>query len=148
VDDQYGVGFAKKEASESYLRSAVEQLLAGKTVAKAETEVAGCFIGRVRGVDTSANVTYSNQVSRILNKHCVSCHREGEIAPFAMTNYEEVSGWAETIAEVVRQQRMPPWHADPNYGHFSNDRSLSAEEKDALDQWVKAGAPEGNPADL
>jgi peroxiredoxin len=129
VDDQYGIGFAKKEVSETYLQSAIDQLLSGAAVAKSETEVAGCYIGRIRKTDSTAKVTYSNQVARILNKNCVSCHRPGEIAPFAMTNYDEVSGWADMIAEVVRQQRMPPWHADPKYGHFSNDRSLPAEEK-------------------
>jgi len=81
---------------------------------------------------------------RILNKRCVSCHRAGEAAPFAMTKYEEVSGWADAIAEVVRQRRMPPWHASPKYGHFANDRSMPEEEKEVLYQWAAAGAPEGD----
>lgn len=148
VDDQYGVGFAKKAASEPFLRTAVEQLLSGAALTKPETELAGCFIGRVRKTDSATTVTFSNQVVRILNKNCVACHRTGEIAPFTMSSYEEVSGWADTIAEVVRQQRMPPWHADPKFGHFSNDRSLSIEDKEILYRWAKAGAPEGDKADL
>lgn len=148
IDDQYGIGFAKKEITAPYLQTAIDQVLSGATVAKTETDVTGCYIGKVRETDAAAKVTYSNQVVRILNKNCVSCHRPGEIAPFAMTSYDEVSGWADMIAEVVRQQRMPPWHADPKYGHFSNDRSLPAEDKEILYQWAKAGAPEGNKADL
>ncbi len=52
------------------------------------------------------------------------------------------------IAEVVRERRMPPWHADPKFGHFRNDISLSDADKETILKWVAAGAPEGNPADL
>jgi peroxiredoxin len=148
IDDQYGVGYVRKSASLRYLQSAIDDLLAGRLVAKPATEPVGCFIGRVHKADPSAKVTYSNQVVRILNKRCVSCHRPGEIAPFAMTNYAEVSGWADTIAEVVRQRRMPPWHADPQYGHFRNDRSLPEGEIEILCQWAAAGAPEGDQKEL
>ncbi len=144
IDNQFGVGYAKKTASEPFLKDAIDELLAGKTVAKGETAAVGCFIGRVHPADPGAAVTYSNQVVRILNKRCVSCHRAGEAAPFAMTNYGEVSGWADAIAEVVRQRRMPPWHASPKYGHFANDRSMPEEEKEVLYQWAAAGAPEGD----
>jgi peroxiredoxin len=144
IDNQYGVGYAKKTASEAFLKDALDELLAGKTVSKAETASVGCFIGRVHTADKGAAVTYSNQVVRVLNKRCVSCHRAGEAAPFAMTNYDEVSGWADAIAEVVRDRRMPPWHASPKYGHFANDRSMPEEEKEVLYQWAAAGAPEGD----
>ena len=65
-----------------------------------------------------------------------------------MTNYDEVAGWGEMIAEVVREQRMPPWHADPKFGVFSNDARLSAEEIELVSAWVETGCPEGDPADL
>ncbi len=65
-----------------------------------------------------------------------------------MTDYNEVSGWADAIAEVVRERRMPPWHADPKYGHFRNDMSMPEDEKELIYKWVAAGAPEGNKADL
>ena len=52
------------------------------------------------------------------------------------------------IDEVVRDERMPPWHPDPKYGHFANDMSLSDDEKELIYKWVAAGAPEGNPKDL
>ncbi len=54
----------------------------------------------------------------------------GRLGPFALETYEEAVGWAEMIEEVVRDQRMPPWHPDPNFGHFANDMSLSNEEKE------------------
>jgi peroxiredoxin len=148
IDDQFGVGFVRKSASTHELQSALDEILAGKSVTQTASPAVGCLIGRVRTPDASSKVTYANQVSRILNNRCVSCHRAGEIGPFAMTNYEEVSGWADMIAEVVRDRRMPPWHADPKYGHFSNDRSLPEAEKEILCQWAAAGAPKGNLKEL
>jgi hypothetical protein len=55
---------------------------------------------------------------------------------------------APSIKRVVQQKIMPPWFADPQYGHFANDRSLSANEISTLVAWVNAGAPEGDPRDI
>ncbi|WP_298867443.1 redoxin domain-containing protein [uncultured Gimesia sp.] len=148
VDDQYGVGYLRDEPKREDLKIALTELIANKPVSVVSTDPVGCFIGRMREPDSKSSVTYSNQISRIFQKHCVDCHRDGEIAPFQLTEYQEVAGWAETIAEVVRDQRMPPWHADPAYGKFSNDCSLSQAEKELIYQWVEHGAPEGNPKDL
>jgi hypothetical protein len=78
----------------------------------------------------------------------VSCHRPGEIGPFSLTSYDEVVGWAAMIREVVQEQRMPPWHANPEHGKFLNDARLTDVEKDQIYRWVAAGAPEGNKSDL
>jgi peroxiredoxin len=152
IDDQYGFksnsNYQKKEPSERNLVDAIDSVLAGKTVAKAETQVAGCLIGRVRKPVAGSEVTYSKQIARIMNANCVYCHRPNQIAPFALTNYEEVAGWAGMIDEVVQAQRMPPWHANDQFGHFENDARLSAEDKSAISKWVANGAPEGNPKDM
>jgi hypothetical protein len=95
-----------------------------------------------------SDVTYSRQIARIFQDHCVSCHRPGEIGPFSLTSYDEVVGWAAMIREVVSEQRMPPWHANPKHGAFINDARLSDEEKSLIDRWVEAGAPEGDQAEL
>jgi hypothetical protein len=65
-----------------------------------------------------------------------------------MNSYEEIVGWAETIREVVDEGRMPPWYADPRYGHFSNNPRLSDAEKSLIATWVANGCPQGDPADL
>ncbi len=148
VDDQYGVGYLRDEPQREDLKIALTELLAGKPVSQPSTKPVGCFIGRLREPNPNSKVTYSNQISRLFQKHCVECHREGEIAPFALNEYEEVAGWAETIAEVVRDQRMPPWHADPQHGKFANDRSLTKEEKELIYTWVENGAPQGDPKNL
>ena len=148
VDDQYGVGYVRDEPQRRDLQAALDELLAGKAVTTPVTESVGCQIGRIKTPQLNAAVTYSNQIARILQDRCVECHRDGEIAPFALNNYEDVAGWAEMIQEVVRDGRMPPWHASDEYGHFENGRHLTEEEKRAIDAWVQAGAPEGDPQDM
>ncbi|MFO1096176.1 MAG: redoxin domain-containing protein [Planctomycetaceae bacterium] len=148
IDDKYVVGVARKEASREDLRAAIDEVLAGKPVSIPETQPLGCLIGRIRAPNESSDVTYSNQIARLFNQRCVDCHREGEIGPFSLTTYEEAAGWGEMIAEVVRDQRMPPWHADPHYGQFANARRLTDEERGLIETWVKNGCPQGNPSDL
>ncbi len=152
IDGQYsfgaGVGYAQPKLGRRDLAEALTELLSGKEVSLASTEVKGCLIGRVREPANDAPVTYSNQIARIFQNRCVECHREGQIAPFAMTSYEEVAGWGEMIAEVVREQRMPPWHADASYGVFSNEARLSDEEKNQVYAWAENGCPEGDKANL
>jgi thiol-disulfide isomerase/thioredoxin/mono/diheme cytochrome c family protein len=148
IDDQYGVGFARKEPLHTDLKQAIDELLAGKSVTVAETTAVGCLVGRAREPQGHATVTYSKQIARLFNKRCVECHHAGDIAPFSLTSYEDASGWAEMIAEVVDQGRMPPWHADPKYGKFSDDRRLSDEERREIHEWVAAGAPQGDPREL
>jgi len=148
IDDQYGIGYLRDEPTRHDLTIALDELLAEKPISKPVAASSGCHIGRVRTPDPKATVTYTNQISRILQKNCVECHREGEIAPFALNDYDEVVGWAEMIAEVVDEERMPPWHASEKHGNFANDRRLSQEEKQLIFDWVDAGAPQGDLKDL
>lgn len=150
IDDQYTYGLQKPKVTRAHLKEAIEELLAGKSVSVTTTKTVGCHIGRLLTPDPNSKVTYSNQVARILQKRCVSCHRPGEIAPFALQEYDEVVGWAEMIAEVVSEQRMPPWHANPEHDKFkfSNDASMTDAEKQTLLDWVDAGAPKGDPKQL
>jgi peroxiredoxin len=148
IDDQFTYGRQKNAAERHYLLEALDALLADKPIATPETESIGCHIGRVLEAKGDSKVTYSKHISHILNKRCVECHRPGEIGPFSLRNYDEVVGWAEMINEVVQEQRMPPWHADPKHGKFSNDTRLSDEDKQLIRDWVAAGAPEGDPADM
>ena len=144
IDNQYGVGYVREEPTEYDLQRAIDELLAGKTVSKPVAQSVGCRIGRVREPDESSEITYSNQIARIFQKHCVECHREGEIGPFELTNYDEVVGWSETIVEVIRGQRMPPWHANSEHGSFKNERFMTIEEKQLVYDWVDAGSPQGD----
>jgi hypothetical protein len=89
--------------------------------------------------------TFSTHVAPILFANCTSCHRTGEIAPMALTNFKEVRPWAKAIKEQVASRQMPPWHADPKHGAWANDRRLSQQDIDTLVKWVDQGAPEGDP---
>lgn len=157
IDDQYGQHLGENGKRISYqlteprrrdLAIAMDEMLTGKKIAQPLTEVVGCLIGRVPEVKPQGEITFTKHISRILNKRCVECHREGEIAPFALSDYDEVVGWSEMIREVVDEQRMPPWDASPKYGDFVNDCRLSGEEKEMIYSWVDNGSPEGDPADL
>jgi peroxiredoxin/mono/diheme cytochrome c family protein len=159
IDDQYGVGFHRPQPTRRDLALALDDLLAGREVAVAETPALGCLIGQTRSAatlstketdaaDASGAVTYTKHIAPILQNRCVECHRTGEVAPFALTEYEEVAGWAETIREVVDAGRMPPWFASPKYGEFHNAGHMPDEEKKLIAAWVDAGAPQGDPRDL
>jgi hypothetical protein len=107
-----------------------------------------CLNARLLGQMGSMSApTFTKDVAPILQKNCQTCHRAGEAAPFPLLTYEEARPWASSIKLVVQQKIMPPWFADPAYGHFSNNRALTAKEISTLVAWANAGAPEGDPKD-
>lgn len=92
------------------------------------------------------DVTFRGDVAPILYTHCVSCHHPNDIAPMSLLTYKEARPWAAAIQEAVVSRKMPPWKADPHYGKWANDPSLSQAELDTIRAWVQAGAPEGDGA--
>jgi len=95
----------------------------------------------------TAKPVFHKDVAPILQSRCQSCHRPGEVAPMSFLTYRETRPWAKAIRGAVLAKKMPPWFADPKYGHFANDRRLSESEIQTLVSWADAGAAEGNPAD-
>ncbi|HSB12739.1 MAG TPA: DUF3471 domain-containing protein [Blastocatellia bacterium] len=93
-------------------------------------------------------VTFSKDVAPIFYKHCADCHRPNDMAPMSLLSYNAARPWARSIKEKVVTRQMPPWHADPHYGQFSNDRRLTNQEIETIAAWVDQGAKEGNPRDL
>lgn len=91
--------------------------------------------------------TFYRDILPILQNHCQSCHRPGEVAPMPLVSYEETRPWAQQISHDVQMRMMPPWFADPRYGHFANDPSLSAQQIADIVAWVDAGTPAGNAHD-
>jgi hypothetical protein len=149
IDDQFGIGYRRPgNPTRRDLACAIEELLAGKPVSTARTEAVGCFIGRIKATKGSGKVTYAKQVSRIIQKRCQECHRPGQIGPMALLKYEHAVAWSETIREVIDEGRMPPWHADPRFGKWRNDRRLSKDEKQTLKSWLDGGMPRGDDRDL
>jgi peroxiredoxin len=118
IDNQYGIGIQKKKPTERYLADAVADLLAEKPVAHPTTVAVGCQIGRMPTTEPTGEVTYSKHIAPIFQAHCAECHRSGEIAPFPLLSYNDALGWEETILEVIAENRMPPWLANPKHGEF------------------------------
>ena len=149
LDDRLTYENQKKEASEHYLKNSIDDILEGKVVQLPATDSLGCLINfpnrREKSLQTS--ISYSEEIAPMLLENCTVCHRKGGVGPWAMTDYNMVKGFSLMMREVVRTKRMPPWHADPLIGQFSNDRSLSNKEIQTLVHWIEAGAPRGEGAD-
>ena len=174
IDDQYEIDARKDAPTKTYLVDALEAVLAGREPAVRGTAVAGCPIERVEPTAAAkpsrrvraappeiaaalaereekvevGPVTYAANVAPIMQAKCQSCHRPGQVGPFNLLTYDDARRHAATIREVIDDRRMPPWHADPRFGHFENDRSLSAAQRATLLAWVDQGAPLGDPKAL
>lgn len=92
--------------------------------------------------------TFAEHIAPLIYAKCAGCHRDGQAAPFTLLTYAQVKKRAEQIADITDERVMPPWHADPGVVEYANDRSLSDAEIALVQQWFKAGAPEGDPAKL
>ncbi len=90
--------------------------------------------------------TFYQDVLPILQANCQTCHRPGEVAPMSLLTYDQTRPWAKAIKAAVLSKKMPPWFADPKFGHFANERRLSTQAVDTLSAWVDAGAPAGDAA--
>ena len=64
-----------------------------------------------------------------------------------LVTYEQTRPWANAIAHDVQMNMMPPWFADPRYGRFANDPSLTEQQISMISAWVAVGAPAGNSLD-
>jgi len=176
IDDQYAQQTRKAEASHLYLKDALEAILAGRPLAVAATPVSGCLLDRVEATQPAAalprvrpapaalraihdevekegqfevgEISYASGAARIFQEKCQSCHRPGQVTPFSLQTYDDARKHAAMIHEVVDNRRMPPWHADPRFGQFSNNRSLSGRDRAALLAWVEQGAALGDPREI
>jgi mono/diheme cytochrome c family protein len=151
VDDQFGLGYALPKPRRQFVRDALESVLAGTAPDVQATSAPGCELQPSAAAPAAATqaapVTYHNRVSRIVQQHCLDCHRPGENGPFALTSYDLVKENLATIKRAVKRGVMPPWFADPKFGHWANDRSLSDADRSDLLAWIDAGAPLGDAAD-
>jgi hypothetical protein len=99
------------------------------------------------GIAADTSATFNKDVLPILQKNCQTCHRPGQIAPMSFLTYESTRPWAKAMKTAVATRKMPPWFADPQFGHFSNERSLKAAEIETIAKWADAGAPAGDAKD-
>jgi peroxiredoxin len=127
--------------------AAIDELLAGKPVSVPSTQAFGCPLPLDDKKPAGpATVTYYRDVAPILQKNCQSCHRPGEVGPFALETYRQAVKWADGIVSETEARRMPPWKPVPN-PHLAGQRSLSEKEIQTLATWVEQGTPEGDKKD-
>jgi peroxiredoxin len=142
---------AAQRAAGSPLADALGRAVAGTLDADTVTlppPAKGCDIAfPVRAAHAKAMPDYSADVAPIIKSNCARCHVEGGIAPFAMSSYEIVRGFAPMIREVLLTKRMPPVQVDPYVGHFDNANYISNNELQTLVHWIDAGAPRGKGKD-
>lgn len=148
IDDSYSERLKKHQQVKTHdVRQALGELLSGRPVSQPATQAIGCAIPRHdKRIAKSGPVTYYRDVLPILQNNCQSCHRPGEIGPFALSTYKQAVNWAEDIKTYSQQRLMPPWK--PSQGvAFHNERRLSDKDIGTLAAWVDGGTPAGDPGD-
>ena len=146
IDNAYSKRLVRNAQITSFdLKDALAAVLAGKPVAVACTPPVGCPIDLdPRPVVKAGAVTFHRDVAPILNKHCVVCHRAGEVAPFPLTSYKQAVKWASDIKEYTAAKQRPPWSAAGGVP-IRGERKMTDKEIATLAAWADADAPEGDP---
>jgi len=146
INDLYAaVGTKRPTITTHELADAIAAVLEGKPVEVAATTPVGCPIEEGH---EAGGVTYSRDIAPLLIANCVECHRPGEVAPFSLLGYEDAAKRAEFLAQVTSERIMPPWKAEAGHGLFLGERRLTDAQIALIDAWAKAGAPQGDAADL
>ena len=155
IDDQYGFGYSLEMPRARYLRDAITTALDGRTVLVSATAAPGCALdlpsAETLSVDTrNTEITYHQQIARLMQRHCVECHREGGVGPFRLDTFDDTVAHAPMIRQVIERGVMPPWFAAPTSGHvrspWINDRSLADSEKRMIIDWIESKMPAGDPS--
>jgi hypothetical protein len=92
----------------------------------------------------TTNLTFTRDISRIFDRHCMSCH--GPQAEIPLATYEQARPWAVAIKDQILSRAMPPWGAVKGFGNLKPDHALTQEEIMIIAAWVIGGAPQGDPA--
>jgi Ca2+-binding EF-hand superfamily protein/mono/diheme cytochrome c family protein len=152
INDQYGLGYAKDEPSRTYLRDAIQAMQRGQLPEIAATSAPGCELDlKPRAAATQTDITYHRHIARLMQRHCMECHRDGGVGPFPLTTYEEVIEHAGMIRKQVERGAMPPWFAAPlpdtAHSPWMNDASLPVQDKANLLSWLASDRPRGDVAE-
>ena len=149
ADDQYTVTGSLPKPRNQWLLTTLTSVVAGKKPIKSNVEPSGCALEPI-GEATTTAVTYYDTIAPIMQKNCVSCHREGGIAPFKLDTIADVKAHAAMIKQSIQQGTMPPWQAAPPVGAtkspWVNDCSLPTSDKDTILTWLSGPRPLGNIA--
>jgi hypothetical protein len=140
LDDRLDYGRKKSRADHDYLEDAIRAVLAGEQLPVSPPPAKGCAI-TFRVPKDDPNLGFAESIAPILQRRCVSCHRQGGAGPFAMDSWKSIQGWSAMIKEVVLTQRMPPWLWDTRHLPIQETARLEPLEAAQLLAWIDAGAP-------
>jgi len=148
INDRIGYESQKNNASNKYLSDALKATIGNTSVENSFVNTKGCAIARKSKHEDGEELTYTDDIAPIFLDNCYSCHQKGGIAPWVMNGFPAVYGWSAMIKQVLLEQRMPPWQADPHYESFKDDLSLTAEERRKIMAWIDNGMSKGEGEDL
>lgn len=148
LNNRFEEGSRARRASEHYVADALNSILAGSAIEAPQVASKGDVLDFSLRESTVESLSYAEDIAPILEERCVSCHMEGGIAPFAMTNHQMVRGWSPMIREVLYTKRMPPGQIDPDYvDDFYDVAHITTEETQKLIAWIDAGAQNESDSD-
>ncbi len=146
IDDRHGIGYVLDTPRRRYLEEAVKLVKTNHPVKVPSTSAPGCVLELSGNENPKNEVTFYDDVSRIMQKRCQRCHRKGENAPFGLVSYKDVKGRKGMIKYVLRKNLMPPWYAsDEHGGPWIDDLRMPESEKKQVLDWIAADCPEGDP---
>ncbi|MGD9646603.1 MAG: redoxin domain-containing protein [Pirellulales bacterium] len=148
IDSRYRLGGVREGELRDDLKLAIDDVLAGREVAVAETPVDGCLITLPTDPQPTPEITYSSHIAGLMKQHCQECHQPNTTAPFELYTYEDAKSNGEMIAEVVREQRMPPCYASSETPEIVNRKVMTPVERDQVITWVRSGMPLGDTSKL
>jgi peroxiredoxin len=125
----------------NYAADAVAALLAGRTLSPASVSLSAA--APALNLPPATTPDYAADVAPVVLRRCVSCHSPGNIAPHVYAKHDDLATRALQIRADLLVKRMSPWHADAQFGVFSNSSVLTPAEASTLYTWVRAGAPRG-----
>lgn len=138
INDQLDYGVDKQNARNEYLEAALDAALAGKKIPTDVPAAKGCLIS----YPAQKEISYKDQVAPVIEKKCLRCHFPPTKFPPSFNSIANLRSWAAMIRETVVTERMPPFSADPLYGPYGNDISLTPQEKWLLVEWIDQGMPD------
>jgi len=149
IDNSWeALGRRRPKAEREFLADAMKSSSNGQPVAIAETTPVGCLFEMPPQGDVQAKVTYARDIAPIIQTRCLNCHRDGQVAPFALADYEQAAKRARQIVRVTQDRLMPPWIPSPGHDKFVAERWLTDRELALFKTWAETGRAKGDDADL
>ena len=97
------------------------------------------------GIQSKPKATYSEHIRPLLASKCVSCHHERGQGPFPLRTYEQVRRRGDLVRLVALTGQMPPTDGRSDLGTFTRHLPLTPKELIDVQEWYRAGMPEGAP---